>query len=156
MWALTIDGHLGCPARHGPSPAMHRSRLVRPARPNWRTGLCRASPRVAYTAQARPNTTWAVPGRSRGTKVYHACSQKKSIFVPSTLQAVFKGWLENKSILYISFLGLALYDYISLFCIPTFFIWSGRAGPAHRAEGAAQAQPGCRTGPARARPPVLN
>ena len=66
-----IDGQLGRPTQHGPRPAMPRLRLVGPARPD-RHG--RAVPRAAYTAQARPNTTRAVPGRPEGTMAHRASS----------------------------------------------------------------------------------
>lgn len=77
-----IDGHLGRPALHGSSPTMLGPRLVGSARPDRHTGPCRASPRAAYTAQARPNTTQAMLGQPEGTIAYCASSQKKSIFGP--------------------------------------------------------------------------
>ena len=132
--------------RHG--TAVTGPRLVGPARPDCSTRPCCTSPRVAYTAQARPNTTRPMPGRLEGTKVHCGCSQKKSIFGPSTLRVVLNGW--KIRLFYIPLvLGLALYDYISLFWIP---IFSYLIGPARRAEGVAQAQPGCWAGLARARP----
>ena len=65
------------------------------------TGLCRASPQAANTAQAWPNTTRAVPGRPKGTMVHCSFPQNKSILHRSTLWAG-SIWLENKSILYFS------------------------------------------------------
>ena len=106
--------------RHGPGPAVPGPRLV----------------------------IRAVPCQPKGTTVHRGFPQNKSIFLPSTLWAG-SIWLE-----------------ISLFCIPllfgpyliwfiksilrpsTFFIRSCRAGPAHRAEGAARVRP--RVGPCRA------
>ena len=81
--AVAIVGHVGRPARHGPGPAVPGPRLVGPARPDRRTGPCRASPRAALTAQARPNTPRAVPGRPEGTMGRRAFPQNKSKFPPS-------------------------------------------------------------------------
>jgi hypothetical protein len=49
-WREYIDGHVGPPGTARPG-----LRLVGPARPNRRTGSCRASPRAALTTQAGPN-----------------------------------------------------------------------------------------------------
>lgn len=58
--------------RHGPRPAVPGPRVV---------GPCRASPRAALTAQARP---WAVPGRPEGMMVHRAFPQHKSNFSSSS------------------------------------------------------------------------
>ncbi len=60
---------------------------------------------------------------------HRASSQKKSNFGPSTLRAGLNGW--KISLFCIPpVLGLALYDYLSLFCIPIFLFdravhWAG-------------------------------
>jgi hypothetical protein len=90
-------------------------------------------------AQAWSNTTRAVLGRPEGTMVYCASSQKKSIFHPSTLWVVFI-WLEIKYVCFVFLfsLGIALYGYLSLLCIPIFYsIVLCRAGPKWHALGRA-------------------
>jgi hypothetical protein len=60
---VCIDGHSGCPARHGMGLCSARPGGHGPARPIRCSGPCRASPRAAPTAQARP---CAGPGRPNG------------------------------------------------------------------------------------------
>ncbi len=71
--AGVIVGQMGRPAQHGPGPAVPGPRLVGLAQPDRHAGPCRASPCAAHMAQARPNTTRAVPGWPEGTTVHCAC-----------------------------------------------------------------------------------
>ena len=116
VWFLAtlIDGHLGRPTQHGPSLAVPRPRLVGLARPDRLTVLCRASPRAAYTTQY-----YSGPAR-RHEDPSCLLSEKVYFWVPQLCGLYLNGW--KISLFFIPrVLGLALHDYISLFCIPNFF-----------------------------------
>jgi hypothetical protein len=61
------------------------------------------SRRAAHTGQARPNTTWAVPGRPEGMMAYRAFPQNKSNFPPSSWTVTY---LAKKVYIFSLFFGL--------------------------------------------------
>jgi hypothetical protein len=58
---------MGRPARPGPSMAVPRPRSIGPAWHDWHFVPCRALPRAAPQAQARPTNTRVMPCRPEGT-----------------------------------------------------------------------------------------